>query len=203
VDKKPRQLKRILLKFQNQMPNLSKMMPSSQIRIKFSEHRQMFDKLFLATSAQSDRIHNEVLQIKSMQARQRDEVSDMKSSLIQMSAALSQDSTSYRSNSTPKTSSFFFGTPEGVPRPSIQVLQTDIVYDKELKVSSLEGLQYSATQLQLLSSEYPGREIRLTNMISLSQIDKIRFVSNQVSAPIQIKNHFRHTFVAGVFVFVR
>jgi hypothetical protein len=85
-----------------------------------SELRQMFDKLFFATSAQSDRIHNEVLQIKSMQARQRDEVSDLKSSLIQMSAASSPDSTSYRSNNTPKKSTFYFGTPEVVPRPSIQ-----------------------------------------------------------------------------------
>jgi hypothetical protein len=133
-----------------------------------SELRQMFDKLFFATSAQSDRIHNEVLQIKSMQARQRDEVSDLKSSLIQMSAASSPDSTSYRPNNTPKKSSFFFGTPELVPRPSIQVLQTDIVYDKELKVSSLEGLQYLAKQLQLLSSKYPGREIKLSHMVSFS-----------------------------------
>ena len=35
----------------------------------------------------------------------------------------------------------------------IQVLQEDIVYEKELKVCSLEGLQYHAKQLQLLSSQ--------------------------------------------------
>ena len=133
-----------------------------------SELRQMFDKLILATSAQSDRIHNEVLQIKSIQARQRDEVSDLKSSLIQLSATSSPDSIPYRPDSTPKKSSFFFGTPDIVPRPSIQVLQTDIVYDKELKVSSLEGLQYLAKQLQLLSSKYPGRELRLSHMVSFS-----------------------------------
>jgi hypothetical protein len=63
-----------------------------------SELRQMFDKLFFATSAQSDRIHNEVLQIKSMQARQRDEVSDLKSSLIQMSAAYHIDQTILQRN---------------------------------------------------------------------------------------------------------
>jgi hypothetical protein len=97
-----------------------------------------------------------------MQARQRDEVSDLKSSLIQMSAA------SYRSSSTPKKSSFFFGKPTVVLRPSIQVLQTDIVCDKEFKVSSLEGLQYLAKQLHLLSSKYPGREVRLSHMISFS-----------------------------------
>jgi hypothetical protein len=60
-----------------------------------SELRQMFDKPYLATSAQSDRIHNEVLQIKFMQARLRDEVSDFKSSLIQLSATSFPDSTSY------------------------------------------------------------------------------------------------------------
>jgi hypothetical protein len=98
-----------------------------------SELRQMFDKFILATSAQSDRIHNEVLQIKSIQSRQRDEVSDLKSSLIQMSATSSPASIS-----PPKKSSFFFGTSDAVPRPSIQVFQTDIVYDKELKVCSLE-----------------------------------------------------------------
>jgi hypothetical protein len=36
----------------------------------------MFDRLNLATSAQSDRIHNEVLQIKFIHARQRDKVLD-------------------------------------------------------------------------------------------------------------------------------
>jgi hypothetical protein len=133
------------------------------IKDPISELRQMFDKLILATSAQSDRIHNEVLQIKSIQARQRDEVSDLKSSLIQMSATSSPASIS-----PPKKSSFFFGTSDAVPRPSIQVLQTDIVYDKELKVCSLEGMQYLAKQLQLLSSKYPGRDLKLSHMVSFS-----------------------------------
>ena len=51
-------------------------------------------------------------------------------------------------------------------KSNIQVLQADIVYDKELKVSSLEGLQYLARQLQLLSSKYPGREIKMAHMVS-------------------------------------
>ena len=46
------------------------------------------------------------------------------------------------------------------------MLQADLVYDKELKVSSLEGLQYLARQLQLLSSKYPGREIKMAHMVS-------------------------------------
>ena len=91
------------------------------------ELRQLFDQLLLATSAQCDRIHNEVLEIKSIQAHQRDEVSDLKTSLIQLSAASSLDSTSYRPNATPKKSSFFLGTPDVESHPPIQVLQTDIV----------------------------------------------------------------------------
>ena len=133
-----------------------------------NELRQMFDQLILATSAQSDRIHNEVLEIKSIQAHQRDEVSDLKSSLIQLSAASSPDSSPHRPVITPKKSSFFFGKPDVELQPSIQVLQTDIVYDKELNVSSLEGLQYLAKQLQLLSSKYPGRQLKLSHMVAYS-----------------------------------
>jgi hypothetical protein len=74
-----------------------------------------------------------------------------------------------------RRSSMFFGMsqPPSSPlgpttdsKPNIQVLQADIVYDKELKVSSLEGLQYLARQLQLLSSKYPGREIKIAHMVS-------------------------------------
>ena len=35
-----------------------------------------------------------------------------------------------------------------------------------MTVSSLEGLQYLAKQLQLLSSKYPGREIKTAHMVS-------------------------------------
>ena len=82
-----------------------------------------------------------------------------------------------------RRSSMFFGMPhyqpnnlESLPdntdrpdmptKPNIQVLQADIVYDKELKISSLEGLQYLSRQLQLLSSKYPGREIKMAHMVS-------------------------------------
>jgi hypothetical protein len=79
-----------------------------------------------------------------------------------------------------RRSSMFFGIsrPPSTPQPTdtllidtpfksnIQVLQADIVYDKELKVSSLEGLQYLARQLQLLSSKYPGREIKMAHMVA-------------------------------------
>jgi hypothetical protein len=74
-----------------------------------------------------------------------------------------------------RRSSMFFGMsqplysplgPTTDSKPNIQVLQADIVYDKELKVSSLEGLQYLSRQLQLLSSKYPGREIKMAHMVS-------------------------------------
>ena len=61
-----------------------------------------------------------------------------------------------------RRSSMFFGSPPHRQQneSQIQVLQADIVYEKELKVCSLEGLQYLAKQLQLLSSKYPGRKIQ-------------------------------------------
>ena len=142
--------------------------PDESIMDPVGELHQMFYQLILATSAQGDRIHYEVLEITSIQAHQRDEVLDLKTSLIQLSAASSPDSTSYRPNVTPKKSSFFFGTPDVESHPPIQVLQTDIVYEKELKVSSLEGMQYLAKQLQILSSKYPGRDLKLSHMVSYS-----------------------------------
>ena len=62
----------------------------------------------------------------------------------------------------------FFGSPpyRQQNETQIQVLQADIVYEKELKVCSLEGLQYLSKQLQLLSSKYPGREIKTAHMVS-------------------------------------
>ena len=67
----------------------------------------------------------------------------------------------------------FFGSPgfdknEDNVRSQIQVLQADIVYnkDKELKVSSPEGLHYLAKQIALLSSTYPNRELKITHMVS-------------------------------------
>jgi hypothetical protein len=72
-----------------------------------------------------------------------------------------------------RRTSMFFGSPgfdknEDNVRSQIQVLQADIVYnkDKELKVSSLEGLQYLAKQIALLSSIYPNRELKIAHMVS-------------------------------------
>ena len=51
--------------------------------------------------------------------------------------------------------------------PVIQVLQADITYDNQLKVTSLEGLTYLSKQLQLLLSRHPGRQIKIAHMVSI------------------------------------
>ena len=67
--------------------------------------------------------------------------------------------------------SLFFGSPilnsgENTSKPTVQVLQYDMVYDTELKVSSLAGLQYLSKQRQILSKKYPNHQISLARMIS-------------------------------------
>ena len=93
-----------------------------------------------------------------------------------------------------RTSMFFGRTPpqypEGEQQNNIQVLQADIVYekDKELRVVSLEGLQYLHKQKQILSSRYPNREVRLAHMISfnlrpviLSAYNSYRYNASQLT----------------------
>ena len=71
-------------------------------------------------------------------------------------------------------SSRHFGNASPIPdqdqRPTIQILQSDIVYEteKDLRVSSLEGLRYLNKQYQISSSKHPGRSIRLANMVSFN-----------------------------------
>jgi hypothetical protein len=104
------------------------------------------------------------------------ELSDLRisiASLVKGSPQMSVDSPIPDRNNTNRRSSMFFGSPEPkftdtAQKNTIQVLHADIVYDKELKVSSLEGLQYLAKQLQLMISKYPGREIKTAHMVSFS-----------------------------------
>ena len=81
-----------------------------------------------------------------------------------------------RSRDNRRSSAIFFGSPNAyvdsdsdsnshTKTNHIQVLQADIIYDKELKVVSLEGLQYLAKQISLLGNKYPGREIRTPHMV--------------------------------------
>jgi hypothetical protein len=57
----------------------------------------------------------------------------------------------FDNRSDKRRSSIFFGSPlkfeEETDSNKIQELQSDIVYEKELKISSLEGLQYLSNQL--------------------------------------------------------
>jgi hypothetical protein len=131
------------------------------------ELRQMFSQLLVATQSQGELIRKDFIEMKSIQAHQRDEVADLKSSIVQLSTTNTPDTTPIKTSS-PRKSSIFFGAPDVSSRNSIQVLHNDIVYDKELKVSSLEGLQYLSKQFQLLISKYPGREIRLCHMVAYS-----------------------------------
>jgi hypothetical protein len=119
---------------------------------------------------------------KDNQSRNRTEIQELRDAILELRKS---DYVSPMRDELPDTpllsrprggrSSMFFGMshPPSSPlgpttdnKPNIQVLQAGIVYDKELKVISLEGLQYLARQLQLLSSKYPGREIKIAHMVS-------------------------------------
>ena len=122
------------------------------------------------------------------QANNRIEINELKNAIKAINRSSPQSLMGDEGMETPlpvrtrgsRRSSMFFGIPQHPSTPqlsdalpmdtpfrsNIQVLQADIVYDKELKVSSLEGLQYLARQLQLLSSKYPGREIKMAHMVS-------------------------------------
>ena len=72
-----------------------------------------------------------------------------------------------------RRTSMFFGSPyydkaESAVRSQIQVLQADIIYDTQLKVSSLEGLQFLAKQKAMLSPRYPERELKIAHMVSIN-----------------------------------
>ena len=68
-----------------------------------------------------------------------------------------------------RSSNMFFGTPfrpeHATQHSQIQVLQSEIVYENTLKVCSLEGLGYLSKQIQLITSKYPGREIKQVHMV--------------------------------------
>ena len=119
------------------------------------------------------------------QLRNRSDIEELKASILAIKNPSNQSPIRDEFIETPflsrnrdnRRSSMFFGMPQAISsplqptsetslKPIIQVLQADIVYDKELKVSSLEGLQYLARQLQLLSSKYPGRDIKVAHMVS-------------------------------------
>ena len=69
-----------------------------------------------------------------------------------------------------RRSSMFFGSPNAHnyrtdSKTQIQILQNDVVYEKELKISSLEGLQYLSKQMQILGSKYPSRDVKMWTVL--------------------------------------
>jgi hypothetical protein len=120
-------------------------------------------------------------------ARNRQEISELRSIVTSLKESSGESHSSdtvqvpmtpfpNRSRENRRSSAIFFGSPNAyvdsdndsnsnAKTNHIQVLQADIIYDKELKVVSLEGLQYLAKQLALLANKYPGREIRTPHMV--------------------------------------
>ena len=102
------------------------------------------------------------------------DIADLKSALSTLhnpSPMSSHDSPIINRGPTNRRTSMFFGSPllnsaENTCKPTVQVLQHDIVYDTELKVSSLAGLQYLSRQRQILSTKYQNHQISLARMVS-------------------------------------
>jgi hypothetical protein len=118
-----------------------------------------------------------LISCKDYQSRNRADIQELRDAILELKKSEYLSPISDELSDTPllnrprgsRRSSMFFGMSQPLAtdnKPNIQALQADIVYDKELKVSSLEGLQYLARQLQLLSSKYPGREIKIAHMVS-------------------------------------
>ena len=107
-------------------------------------------------------------------SRTQADIADLKSALSSLrnpSPMSSHDSPIINRGPTNRRTSMFFGSPilnsvENISKPTVQVLQHDIVYDTELKVSSLAGLQYLSKQRQILSTKYPNHQISLARMVS-------------------------------------
>ena len=111
------------------------------------------------------------------QASNRTDINELKEAIKSLNRSSAQSPIGNESMDTPlpvrtrgsRRSSMFFGISQNPSTPqisdtllidtplrsNIQVLQADNVYDKELKVSSLEGLQYLARQLQLFLPNTP------------------------------------------------
>ena len=102
------------------------------------------------------------------------DIADLRSALSALhnpSEMSSRDSPIVNRGQTNRRTSMFFGSPapttsETAYRSNVQVLQHDIVYDAELKVCSLAGLQYLSRQRQILSTKYPNHQISLARMVS-------------------------------------
>ena len=109
-------------------------------------------------------------------SRTRSDIADLKSALSALqntSPMCSIDSPIINRARNTRRTSMFFGSPapttsDNAFRPTVQVLQHDIVYDNTLKVSSLEGLQFLSKQIQILTTRYPNHQISLARMVSIN-----------------------------------
>jgi hypothetical protein len=136
--------------------------PTSKILESEIDLRAMFSEFMKSTVEEKTRVSSEMAELRKAIA-----------TLPTGSPQSSMESPIPDRQSYTRRSSMFFGSPtqpeyEPITRNQIQVLQADIIYDKELKVSSLEGLQYLAKQMQLYTSKYPGREVKTAHMVAHS-----------------------------------
>ena len=132
------------------------------------ELRTMFMQFISARNEDREATSNELAGLRSAIAFLTES-----QSLAKESPHISVDSPVPDRSGTNRRTSMFFGSPdvkgyESSGKNTIQVLQADIIYDKQLKVSSLEGLQYLAKQLAIYTSQYPGREIKMAHMVAYS-----------------------------------
>ena len=72
-----------------------------------------------------------------------------------------------------RRTSMFLGSPlsnnsEQTAKPQITFIQNQVVYDVELKVSSLAGLRFLFQQQQRLATKYPHSEILISHMVSFN-----------------------------------
>ena len=109
--------------------------------------------------------------------RYKDDIEELRSAVTLLdnreTPEKSADSSIIDRTGVNRRSSMFFGSPNARnyrtdSKTQIQILQNDVVYEKELKISSLEGLQYLSKQMQILGSKYPGRDIKMSHMVSYS-----------------------------------
>ena len=108
-------------------------------------------------------IHKNRVEDQLERSRTQADIADLKSALSSLrnpSPMSSHDSPIVNRGPTNRQTSMFFGSPilnsvENISKPTVQVLQYDIVYDTELKVRSPAGLQYLSKQRQILSTKYP------------------------------------------------
>ena len=119
------------------------------------ENRLQFAELRTAISALSNPVMSQPSPIDSPN------LSDHLKTSIPDRSKTNRRSTIFFGGSTP-----MYNKPTSDIMPQIQILQNDVVYQNELKVASLSGLQHLAKQMQILASMYPGRDIKMSHMVS-------------------------------------